>query len=134
MLHGLTVQSCTSLLRVLHTQLEKPVEVTDIVKPIPEDVEEQEKILQVCTPGSPSGERTSRAHLDRLLVTSSSSYCMYIAVVYVTQFRVLYITSYIPTQSPALPVLFSIFEKWRETVVVYDGHIYCQYTILCLVV
>ena len=71
MLHGLTVQSCTSLLRVLHTQLEKPVEVTDIVKPIPEDVEEQEKILQVCTPGSPSGERTSRAHLDRLLVTSS---------------------------------------------------------------
>ena len=47
MLHGLTLQSCTQLLSLLQSQLEKAVEVTDIVKAIPEDVDEQEKILQV---------------------------------------------------------------------------------------
>lgn len=47
MLHGLTVHSCAGLLSVLQSQLEKAVEVKDIVKTIPEDVEELEKILQV---------------------------------------------------------------------------------------
>ena len=47
MLHGLTVHSCTGLLSVLKSQLVKAVEVTDIVKTIPDDVEEQEKVLQV---------------------------------------------------------------------------------------
>lgn len=47
MLHGLTVHSCDGLLSVLQSQLLKAVEVKEIVKTIPEDVEEQEKILQV---------------------------------------------------------------------------------------
>ena len=47
MLHSLTLHSCDGLLHVLQSQLVKAVEVKDIVKPIPEDVEEQEKILQV---------------------------------------------------------------------------------------
>ena len=47
MLHGLTRHSCSRLLNLLQTQLEKAVEVTDIVKVIPEDVEELEKTLQV---------------------------------------------------------------------------------------
>ena len=47
MLHNLTVHSCTGLLSVLQSQLVKSVEVTDIVKSIPDNVEEQEKILQV---------------------------------------------------------------------------------------
>ena len=49
MLHSLTVHSCVRLLSVLQSQLEKTVEVKDIVKSIPDDVEEQEKILQVLT-------------------------------------------------------------------------------------
>ena len=49
MLHGLTVHSCTGLLSVLNSQLVKAVEVTDIVKSIPDDAEELEKILQVGT-------------------------------------------------------------------------------------
>ena len=47
MLHGLTRHSCSRLLNLLRLQLEKAVEVTDIVKDIPEDVEELEKTLQV---------------------------------------------------------------------------------------
>ena len=47
MLHGLAVHSCAGLLSVLDSQLVKTVEVTDIVKTIPDDVEEQEKVLQV---------------------------------------------------------------------------------------
>lgn len=47
MLHGLAVHSCAGLLSVLQSQLKKAVEVKDIVKTIPEDVEELEKILQV---------------------------------------------------------------------------------------
>ena len=45
MLHNLTVKSVTHILTVLHDQLSKPVEIHDLVQPIPEDVEEQEKIL-----------------------------------------------------------------------------------------
>ena len=47
MLHGLTRHSCSRLLNLLRSQLEKAVEVTNIVKDIPEDVEELEKTLQV---------------------------------------------------------------------------------------
>ena len=47
MLHGLTRHSCTRLLKLLQSQLEKAVEVMEIVKDIPEDVEELEKTLQV---------------------------------------------------------------------------------------
>ena len=54
MLHGLTVHSCTRLLSLLQTQLEKSVEVMDIVKAIPEDVEELEKTLQVCMSQQPA--------------------------------------------------------------------------------
>ena len=46
-LHSLTVHSCASLLSTLQSQLEKAVEVRDIVKTIPDDVEELEKTLQV---------------------------------------------------------------------------------------
>ena len=49
MLHSLTVDSCAGLLSVLQSQLLKAVEVTDIVKTIPDNVEEQEKVLQVRT-------------------------------------------------------------------------------------
>ena len=51
LLHSLTVHSCVGLLNVLRSQMVKMVEVKDIVKTIPDDVEEQEKILQVRETG-----------------------------------------------------------------------------------
>ena len=51
LLHSLTVHSCVGLLNVLRSQMVKKFEVKDIVKTIPDDVEEQEKILQVRETG-----------------------------------------------------------------------------------
>ena len=41
MLHDLTVKSVSTILSTLHDQLAKPVEIADIVQPIPDDIDEQ---------------------------------------------------------------------------------------------
>ena len=41
MLHHLTVKSVSSILSILHDQLAKPVEIADLVQPIPDDIDEQ---------------------------------------------------------------------------------------------
>lgn len=45
MLHNLTFKSVSHILTTLHEQLSKPVEIHNLAEPIPEDVEEQEKML-----------------------------------------------------------------------------------------
>lgn len=45
MLHNLTFKSVSHILTTLHEQHSKPVEIHDLAEPIPEDVEEQEKVL-----------------------------------------------------------------------------------------
>ncbi len=47
MLHDLTVKSTSHLLGVLKAQTAKDAEIKDLAQEIPEDIEEQEKILQV---------------------------------------------------------------------------------------
>ena len=48
MLHNLTVTSAAAVLKVLHEQTEEDISVSDLVTDIPDDIEEQEKMLQVC--------------------------------------------------------------------------------------
>ena len=50
MLHNLTVKSTSYILNTLVQQTGKVVEMKDLVQDIPDDIEEQEKILQVCSP------------------------------------------------------------------------------------
>jgi len=45
MLHNLTFKSVSHILNTLHEQLSKPVEIHNLAESIPEDVEEQEKML-----------------------------------------------------------------------------------------
>ena len=46
MLHNVTVQSAAYILQILQNQLEKRVQIKDLVRPIPDDIEAQEKRLQ----------------------------------------------------------------------------------------
>ena len=48
MLHNLTVTSATAVLEVLREQTAEDISVSDLVTDIPDDIEEQEKMLQVC--------------------------------------------------------------------------------------
>ena len=45
MLHNLIFKSVSHILNTLHEQLSKPVEIHNLAESIPEDVEEQEKML-----------------------------------------------------------------------------------------
>ena len=47
MLHNLAVTSASAVLDVLHEQTEKDITVSDLVTDIPDDIEEQERMLQV---------------------------------------------------------------------------------------
>lgn len=47
MLHELTVCSASSILTVLQEQVSETVDIVDLVQQIPDDIEEQEKALQV---------------------------------------------------------------------------------------
>ena len=47
MLHNLVVASASAVLEVLQEQTEKDIAVDNLVDGIPEDIEEQERILQV---------------------------------------------------------------------------------------
>lgn len=47
MLHNLTVASASAVLEVLQQQTAKEATITDLVKDIPDDIEEQERMLQV---------------------------------------------------------------------------------------
>ena len=48
MLHNLTVTSAAAVLKILHEQTAEDISVCDLVRDIPDDIEEQEKMLQVC--------------------------------------------------------------------------------------
>ncbi len=48
MLHDLAVKSTTYILDVLKSQTAKNAEITTLVQELPDDIEEQEKMLQVC--------------------------------------------------------------------------------------
>ena len=48
MLHNLTVTSAGEVLKVLHEQTAEDISISDLVTDIPDDIEEQEKMLQVC--------------------------------------------------------------------------------------
>ena len=48
MLHNLAVTSASTVLKVLREQTEKDLIVSDLVTEIPDDIEEQERMLQVC--------------------------------------------------------------------------------------
>ena len=48
MLHNLAVTSASTVLDVLCEQTAKNITVSDLVTEIPDDIEEQEKMLQVC--------------------------------------------------------------------------------------
>lgn len=48
MLHRMSVFSAKTILGTLECQTNKATQITDLVKPIPESTEEQEKLLQVC--------------------------------------------------------------------------------------
>lgn len=47
MLHRMAVVSAKTILHTLQSQTSKVVEIKDLVQPIPESIEEQEKLLQV---------------------------------------------------------------------------------------
>ena len=47
MLHNLVVASASAVLGVLQEQIKKDIAVNDLVNGIPDDIEEQERILQV---------------------------------------------------------------------------------------
>lgn len=47
MLHNLAVTSASAVLDVLKEQTAKGITVSDLVKDIPDDIEEQEAMLQV---------------------------------------------------------------------------------------
>lgn len=48
MLHNLAVMSASAVLDVLQEQTSTDIAVSNLVKEIPDDIEEQERILQVC--------------------------------------------------------------------------------------
>ena len=45
MLHDLALRSAEHILKTLQSQLKKCVEIKDLVQPIPEELEDQEKVL-----------------------------------------------------------------------------------------
>ena len=47
MLHKMTVFSARDILHTLQYQTEKRIHIQDLVKPIPDTIEDQEKLLQV---------------------------------------------------------------------------------------
>ena len=49
MLHDLTVKSTTHILSVLKAQTAKDAQIVDLVRELPDSIEEQEKMLQVLT-------------------------------------------------------------------------------------
>lgn len=50
MLHRMAVVSAGTILHTLECQTNKAIEIADLVEPIPESTEEQEKLLQVKRP------------------------------------------------------------------------------------
>ena len=78
MLHDLSVRSASSILTVLQDQVSESVDMFDLVQPIPDDIEEQEKALQVS--------RTIQAYLlscdSESLFLYSKSFCLYLCIVF----------------------------------------------------
>lgn len=48
MLHNLAVTSASAVLDVLQEQTAGDIAISNLVKEIPDDIEEQERMLQVC--------------------------------------------------------------------------------------